>query len=98
MSDLIERLRNLAEYRYCDRYLGDNAADEIERLRNALGRSVEMTGELLAKLDAQQAMIDTAPRAFMDTRTALGVCALKEEDFPALYALQGHRVALLVLE
>ena len=46
----------------------------------------------------QDARIDNAPRAFMDTRVALGVCALKEEDFQALYALQGKSVALLVLE
>ncbi len=39
----------------------------------------------------------SAPVALMDTRAALSVCALKEEDFPALYALQGHRVALVDL-
>ena len=35
--------------------------------------------------------------AVMDTRTVLGVCALQEDDFPALYALQGHRVRLVDL-
>lgn len=39
--------------------------------------------------------IDSAPVAIMDTRDVLGVCAPTEEDFPALYALQGHRVALV---
>ena len=39
----------------------------------------------------------TAPVAIMDTRDALGLCAPTEEDFPALYALQGHRVALVDL-
>lgn len=39
----------------------------------------------------------SAPVALMDTRAALGVCALAEEDFEKLYALQGHRVALVDL-
>lgn len=38
-----------------------------------------------------------APVAIMDTRDSLGLCALTEEDFPALYALQGHLVALIDL-
>jgi hypothetical protein len=33
----------------------------------------------------------------MDTRDAMGLCAPSEEDFPAPYALQGRRVALVVL-
>ena len=36
-----------------------------------------------------------APVAIMDTRDALGLCAPTEEDFPALYALKGRRVALV---
>jgi hypothetical protein len=39
-----------------------------------------------------------APVAIMDTREALGLCAPTEEDFPALYALQGKRVALVELD
>lgn len=42
--------------------------------------------------------IAAAPRALMDTRAALGLCALKEEDFPAIHALQGRTVALVVVE
>lgn len=38
-----------------------------------------------------------APVAIMDTRIFLSLCAPSEEDFPALYALQGHRVALVDL-
>ena len=38
-----------------------------------------------------------APVAIMDTRESLGLCAYNEEDFPALYALQGKRVALVYL-
>ena len=41
--------------------------------------------------------IAKAPIAIMDTRIALGLCAPTEESFPALYALQGHRVALIDL-
>lgn len=39
--------------------------------------------------------ISKAPLALMDTRAALGVCALNEADFPSLYALQGQRVRLV---
>lgn len=38
-----------------------------------------------------------APVAIMDTRDALGLCAPSEDDFPALYALKGRRVALVDL-
>lgn len=38
-----------------------------------------------------------APCAIMDTRAELAVCAETEEDFPALYALQGRRVLLVDL-
>ena len=38
-----------------------------------------------------------APVAIMDTRDALGLCAPSENDFPALYALKGRRVALVDL-
>ena len=41
--------------------------------------------------------LTAAPVAIMDTRDALGLCAPTENDFPALYALQGHRVALVDL-
>ena len=39
----------------------------------------------------------SAPVAIMDTRDALGLCAPSEDDFPALYALKGRRVALVDL-
>ncbi len=38
-----------------------------------------------------------APVAMMDTRDALGLCAPTEDDFPALEALKGRRVALVDL-
>ena len=39
-----------------------------------------------------------APVAIMDTRDALGICAPTEAGFPALYALQGKRVRLVLDE
>jgi len=41
-------------------------------------------------------IIESAPVAIMDTRDALGICAPTEDDFPALYALQGKRVRLVL--
>ena len=38
---------------------------------------------------------EDAPEAIMDTRDVLGICAPTEEDFPALYAIQGRRVKLV---
>ena len=52
---------------------------------------------LAAEVRRLRATIKAAPVAIMDTRDALGLCAPAEEDFPALYALQGHRVALVDL-
>lgn len=40
----------------------------------------------------------SAPVAIMDRRAALTLCAITEEDFPSLYALQGHRVALIDMD
>lgn len=40
--------------------------------------------------------INSAPVAIMDTRDVLGICAPDEEAFPALYALQGKRVRLVL--
>ncbi len=39
--------------------------------------------------------VEGAPVAIMDSRDALGICAPAEEDSPALYAMQGKRVALV---
>jgi hypothetical protein len=46
---------------------------------------------------ARADLLAAAPVAIMDTRTELGLCAPTEADFPALYALQGRRVALVDL-
>jgi hypothetical protein len=39
---------------------------------------------------------EDAPVAIMDTRDALGLCAPTEADFPALYAIQGQRVRIVL--
>lgn len=49
------------------------------------------------EIAALRSRIDTAPVAIMDTRTELGLCAPTEEAFEGLYALQGHKVALIDL-
>lgn len=51
--------------------------------------------ELLAEYGRLREAMERAPLAIMDTRDDLGICAPTEDDFPALYALQGHRVALI---
>lgn len=53
---------------------------------------------LAVELQELRTRINSAPLALMDTRIALGVCALKEEDFTALQAIQGKRVRLVVDE
>lgn len=53
---------------------------------------------LLREAAALAKRVEDAPTAFMDTRDALGVCAETEEDFPALYALQGKRVAIVPVD
>ena len=62
----------------------NDAASEIERLL-----------AVQCERDELRARIAAAPVAIMDTREGLGVCAPTEDDFPALYALQGKRVRLV---
>lgn len=47
-------------------------------------------------INGLRARIANAPAAIMDTRDVLGICAPTEDDFPALYALQGKRVRLVL--
>lgn len=50
------------------------------------------------EIDRLRNRINAAPVAVMDTRDALGICAPTEDAFPALYALQGKRVRLVLDE
>lgn len=52
--------------------------------------------DVLPVVKSLRRRINAAPTAIMDTRDALGICAPTEEDFPALYALRGKRVRLVV--
>lgn len=63
--------------------------DEIEEFRLEIE-------QLKAENERIKKMIDSAPVAVMDSRDFLGLCAVKEEDFPALYALSGKRVRIIV--
>lgn len=70
--------------------------DLAEELRTVLRWEGKRMGAVSAGVMRQViAALDKAPVAIMDTRDGLGVCALAEEDFPALYALKGCRVALI---
>ena len=51
---------------------------------------------MATEIDKLRQRIESAPVAIMDTRDVLGICAPTEEDFPALYAIQGRRVRLVV--
>jgi hypothetical protein len=52
--------------------------------------------EVLRRAIALAKRYEDAPVAIMDTRDALGLCAPTEADFPALYAIQGQRVRILL--
>lgn len=51
---------------------------------------------MATEIEKLRARIESAPVAIMDTRDVLGICAPTEEDFPALYAIQGRRVRLVI--
>lgn len=75
---------------------------ELRAELNGRNREVEEQSRLIEKQAGEIARlrqrINSAPVAIMDTRDALGICAPTEEEFPALYALQGKRVRLIVDE
>lgn len=54
--------------------------------------------ELREKKAQLRKIIESAPVVIMDTRDALSIFALAEEDFWALYALQGKRVRLVMVD
>jgi hypothetical protein len=60
-----------------------------------LERFTEAVQEHMPAILSLAKRVAGAPVAIMDTRDALGICAPTEEDFPALYALQGKRVLLV---
>lgn len=73
--------------------------DLAAELRSVLAWERERMGAVSAGVLRQViAKLDAAPTALMDTRTALAVCAIEDEDFPRLCALQGRRVMLIDVE
>ena len=105
---LVERLRAAALPGTNRHALDDAAATEIERLRAALRHQDARDGRIgthgagchawgPGHYECALRLIKQAPVAIMDTRDAIGLCAPTDADFPALYALQGHRVALVDL-
>ena len=69
---------------------------EVEALNRECEEQSRLIEKQVAELAELRQRIASAPVAIMDTRDALGICAPTEEDFPALYALQGKRVRLVV--
>ncbi len=57
--------------------------------------SLDVEADTLAALCRAWLALDAGAPAIMDTREALSVCAPTEDDFPALYALQGKRVRIV---
>ena len=77
-------------------------ADALGSLRRQLAERAGDDAETPLLLTVARAValcdaLTNAPSAIMDTRSELAVCAEREEDFPALYALQGRRVLLVDL-
>ena len=78
--------------------------DAIVAKHAALEEAYQKRGETAAAMishrdriiNGLRVRIDCAPTAIMDTRDVLGICAPTEDDFPALYALQGRRVRLVL--
>jgi hypothetical protein len=71
------------------------------KINSLLGRVAALEShrsDLHARIVALEKRLAEAPIAYMDTRPALALCAMKEEDFAALYALQGKRVRLVVVD
>ena len=80
----------------------DKLADALGSLIRQLSERAEDDAQTPLLLTAERVMallsaLANAPTAVMDTRVDLAVCAEREEDFPALYALQGRRVLLVDL-
>lgn len=57
--------------------------------------SLDVEGDTLAALCRAWLAVDAGAPAIMDTREFLSLCAPTEDDFPALYALQGKSVRLV---
>ena len=74
--------------------------DITERLLEVptMGHDAGCVAEAAEEIKRLRARIASAPFAIMDNTDLLGIYAPTEEDFPALYALRGKRVRLVLDE
>jgi hypothetical protein len=70
-------------------------SDKLSALAESFGMMYDHY-ETMQQAIALAKRYEDAPVAIMDTREALGLCAPTEADFPALYAIQGQRVRILL--
>lgn len=75
--------------------MSEKLSERLERAANDKALSIGEAWALLEEAAGIVRSVEDAPEAIMDTRDALGICAPTEEDFPALYALQGKHVRLV---
>lgn len=68
--------------------------ETLEAMKHGMVPDIEALAALDAAIKALRAVRE-APVAIMDTREFLSLCAPTEDDFPALYALQGQRVRIV---
>lgn len=79
--------------------MADKLSDKLWNILNDSNMDGYMSVKQLCAIDEARSLvkrIEDAPVAIMDTRDLLGICAPTEDDFPALYALQGKHVRLVV--
>lgn len=84
LQQCLEALESIPDFMFFSG--GEKIEPAIKAIKESLAKDEQALDERLR----------AAPVALMDTRTALSICALREEDFPALYALQGKRVRIVV--
>lgn len=102
LDTLVEEVREAADLRERMGTILTEVADVLKGPRPSGGLHswhdlYAVAAHVVAERNAAQSRIATAPVAIIDTRDVLSLCAPAEEDFPALYAMQGQRVALVKL-
>lgn len=102
LDTLVEEVREAADVRERMGTILTEVADVLKGPRPSGGLHswhdlYAVAAHVVAERNAAQSRIATAPVAIIDTRDVLSLCAPAEDDFPALYAMQGQRVALVKL-
>jgi hypothetical protein len=93
MTDLTKRLRALSRHEHDDLSIGEEAADEIERLQSSLARHVDSVCALTTERDALRARIERSSKHVAEWTASHGLTF-----FDAPTDLDGKRVALVVIE